>query len=88
MRAINDNAELYATVRLILGALQDAGEHESSAAIDRALSFSSLPGEVLGEVRAQLLRARDLPALRTDEPRRLTEVSLAYLDRVLGPALD
>jgi hypothetical protein len=87
MKSIKDNSELYTTVRLIAGLLREAGDAESARALDCALSVSSLPGEVLGEVRAELQRASVAPALSKEEPRRMIEEALAYLDCVLGPGL-
>lgn len=47
---ISNNSELYDTVRSLIRQLTAAGEVKWSFALSDALSISSVPGEVLGEI--------------------------------------
>lgn len=82
---ISDNQDLYQTIQVISNQLRDAGEVAWSAALNDALSISSVSGEILGETRFQLqhLRASQIP-LRLGLAWQIDE-ALAYLDNILGP---
>ena len=79
---ILNNTDLYAAVRSLSDELRVAGEQRWRAALDDALSISSVPGEILGETRLQLQRLRASQVAiplkwRVDE-------ALSYLDEILG----
>ena len=80
-----NNTELYDTVEKLSKALQDAGQQLWSESLRDAMSISSVPGEILGEIRLQLrnLRGTQIPDRLGLNP-QLSE-ALAYLDRILGP---
>jgi hypothetical protein len=80
---IINNNDLYAAVKGISSELQQAGEAEWSLTLREALSISSVPGEILGEIRLQLqlLRASET-ALRLDLGWQIDEM-LSYLNEVL-----
>lgn len=59
---ILSNSDLYVTVKAISEELQQAGEEQWSVALSDALSVSTIPGEVLGEIRLQLQRLRSSQA--------------------------
>ena len=82
---ISSNTELYVAVERLSRALQDAGQQQWGESLNGAMSISSVPGEVLGEIRLQLrnLRETQIPDRLGLTP-QLSE-ALAYLERILGP---
>ncbi|HKY28589.1 MAG TPA: hypothetical protein VJM12_11685 [Pyrinomonadaceae bacterium] len=81
---ISSNNDLYTTVQALSNELKKAGEQRWSAALDDAMTISTVPGEILGEIRLQLqlLRATQIPT-RLDMNSRIDE-ALSYLDQILG----
>jgi hypothetical protein len=82
---ISSNTELYVAVERLSKALQDAGQQQWGESLNEAMSISSVPGEILGEIRLQLrnLRETQIPDRLGLTP-QLSE-ALAYLERILGP---
>ena len=82
---ISSNTELYVAVERLSKALQDAGQQQWGESLNDAMSISSVPGEVLGEIRLQLrnLRETQIPDRLGLTP-QLSE-ALAYLERIVGP---
>jgi hypothetical protein len=82
---LSTNSDLYGSIRVLSLELQSSGERGWSSALDEALSISTLPGEILGELR---LRPRKLSSsnipVRLGLERQIDE-ALSYLDHVLGP---
>jgi len=81
---IVDNSDLYSAIAALSQQLRSYGEEEWSSILDEALSISTLPGEILGEIRLQLLKLR-----ASEVPMRLglkwqIDDALSYLDHVLG----
>ena len=82
---ISNNAELYDAVERLSKALQAAGQHERGESLSDAMSISSVPGEILGEIRLELQKLR-----KTEIPEHLGLTSqlseaMAYLEQILGP---
>ena len=79
--AIHSNVELFSAVNEIIAAFSSAGDGASAQRLRETLSISTVPGEILGELRATL---RDLaqsdvvPGVRA----RMGDATM-YLDRVL-----
>ncbi len=81
---IESNENLYETVRELVGALQNVGASEQASDLRMALRFSSMPGEILGEIRRALRRVRDHAAYGEWDIRTRVDEGIAYVDRVLG----
>jgi hypothetical protein len=81
---ISSNADLYKTVKDLSHELRDAGKEQWSAALDDALSISSVAGEILGETRLQLKRLLSAEVATRLSLRGQVVESLSYLDRILG----
>jgi hypothetical protein len=82
--AIHDNQELYSVVLDLCKSLKELGANGLAADLQGALSVSSLPGEVLGEIGLSLKRVRDHEAYRRLEVRRRVDDGIAYVERALG----
>lgn len=82
---ISSNTEFYDAVERLSKTLQDAGQLRWSESLKDAMSISSVPGEILGEIRLQLqnLRETEIPDRLGLTP-QLAE-ALAYLEQILGP---
>lgn len=81
---IATNQELYDLVRETVSILHDAGEPKLAKDLHGALSISSLPGEILGEIRLALQRIRSWPVYERLDVRRRVNDGIDYVDRVLG----
>ena len=81
---LQNNQELYASVRELSRRLDDLASPELASELRAALSVSSLPGEVLGEIGLALGRLRGHRAYATPEVRRLVDEGAAYVKRALG----
>lgn len=81
---ITTNKELYALVRETIALLRDAGELELANDLQGALSVSSLPGELLGEIRLALQRIRAQRVYERLDLRRHVDDGINYVDRALG----
>jgi hypothetical protein len=82
---ISNNCELYDAVEKLSKALQNAGQQQWSQSLNDALSISSVPGEILGEIRLQL---RNLKETEISDHLGLTpqlSEALGYLEQILGP---
>jgi hypothetical protein len=82
--AIQDNRELYAVVLELCESLQELGADALAVDLKGALSVSSLPGEVLGEIRLSLQRIREHEAYARLDVRRRVDDGIAYVDKALG----
>ncbi len=82
--AIDNNEKLYETVRELGMALQDAGAADVASELHSALRISSMPGEVLGEVRIALQRVRTHTAYGRLDIRKRVDEGIAYVNRALG----
>ena len=82
---INNNADLYDTVHSLRDKLREAGEEDWSLALDEALSISSVPGEILGELRLQLQRVRGGPVGNQLGLNGQIDEALSYLNQILSP---
>ncbi len=82
---ISNNSELYDAVAGLSKALKDAGQQQWGESLNDAMSISSVPGEILGEIRLQLrnLQKSGIPDRLGLTP-QLSE-ALAYLEQMLGP---
>jgi hypothetical protein len=83
MKVMRDNYELFAIINEIIKALMTAGENDFSQQLEEALSISTVPGEILGEVR---LRLREIPRyiLVVAQVDKKANTALKYLDKILG----
>jgi len=82
---ISNNHELYESVGALSQQLRSCGEVKWSSLLDDALSVSTLPGEVLGEIRLQLLNLRHSEIPSGLELNAQIDDCLSYLDQILGP---
>jgi hypothetical protein len=81
---IRSNQELYGIVTELAKQLGDIGEGRLATGLRDALTVSTLPGEVLGEVRMELQRAVASSAYYRLDIRSRVDDSLRYIDSVLG----
>jgi hypothetical protein len=81
---IGTNQELYEAVRVIVDLLRDAGEQALAEDLRSALAISSLPGEILGEIRMTLQRLGSHPVYGKLEIRRRVDEGIDYVNRALG----
>lgn len=81
---ITNNQELFGRVREIAAVLYDGGANEAANALLNALSISSVPGEILGEIRLALEHVRRSPLYEQENVRWRVEEGIAYVGRVLG----
>lgn len=81
---ISNNADLYETVKDLTVELRNAGEEQWSAALDDALSISTVGGEVLGKTRLQLKRLLSAGVATPLGLGGQVLEALAYLDRTLA----
>jgi glycogen debranching enzyme len=82
--AIAGNQDLYVAVRETVAALRDARESELASELLNALAISTMPGEILGEIRLVLQRVRAHPVYKSLDVRRRVDDGIDYVDRVLG----
>jgi hypothetical protein len=80
---ISNNHELYEVVREAVEVLRDAGASELASDLQLALTISSMPGEILGEIRLVLRRIRSHPSYERIDVRRRVDDGMQYLDRAL-----
>jgi hypothetical protein len=81
---IEGNNSLYQTVSE-LGRLLEEGHAEALAAeLRAALTISSLPGEILGEIRLALKSVRRHPIYMRVDVRRIVDEGITYVDDALG----
>jgi hypothetical protein len=81
---IADNQELYEAVRETVAALREADASELASDLQSALTISSMPGEILGEIRLVLRRIRAHPIYKRLDVRRRVDDGVDYVDRALG----
>lgn len=79
---MKNNYELFAVTKEIVTALEAIGEYNFSKRIEDALSISTLPGEILGEIRVRL---KEVPQniLIDSHMEKKTNLALKYLDNIL-----
>jgi hypothetical protein len=81
---IRDNSDLYTAVRELCRILDGLGSTTLSENLRGALSISSLPGEVLGEIGLAMKAIRDDVSYSQLEVRTRVDECLAYVNRALG----
>lgn len=81
---LSNNSELYDTVRSLIRQLTAAGEVKWSFALSDALSISSVPGEVLGEIRLQLQRLQASSIAAQLGLEQQVNGGIRYLNDILG----
>ena len=80
--AIKNNEDLYTTIESLIIELRAAGEEAWSSALNDAMSISTVPGEILGEIKLQLKKLR---ASRVPDGLNLKsqiDEAISYLDRI------
>lgn len=82
---LGENADLYATVKSLSQELHQAGEEEWSRALRDAMSISTVPGEILGELRLQLQRLGRSDVSERLQLRGRIDEALRYLNAALRP---
>ena len=80
---ITSNAELYTVVDELVAELAELGAREQVFALETALGISSLPGEVLGELKNQLVRIRESPFFRKPSIKSKVDASIEYIEDAL-----
>ena len=80
---INNNSDLYAVLDELVSVLAELGASELVSALETSLGISSLPGEVLGEIRIRLIRVRESPFFENSTVQSKVSPCIKYIDRVL-----
>jgi hypothetical protein len=80
----NNNRELYALVRELSAALDQFGAAKLSNELRGALVASSMPSEILGEVRLALQAIKAHEAYRRLDIRSRVDDGIAYVSRAFG----
>lgn len=80
---IKNNEDLFAFVRALADELRRKGMQRETVALSDALSISTVPGEVLGEIRTQLVTLRLVHSVEGLWVRDGLREALSYLERVL-----
>lgn len=81
---LRNNDDLYMLVRELCRILSDLGGQELSEDLRDALSISSLPGEVLGEILLSLKRVRAHSIYAQCSVQGRVDEGIEYVRRVLG----
>lgn len=81
---ITNNNALYSSVRELCRILEELDASDLASDLRGALSVSSLPGEVLGEIGLSLKRVRDHEAYTRLDIRRRVNEGIAYVNKALG----
>lgn len=81
---IGSAGELFEAVGELAAELRRLGDEQAARDLAGALAASTLPGEVLGEVRVELLKVEQSRAAQTVHVRAACKEAIAYIDRVLG----
>jgi len=81
---IQDNNALYVSVRELCRILEELGATDLASDLRGTLSVSSLPGEVLGEIRLSLQRIHDDKVYSRVDVRRHVNEEIAYINKMLG----
>ena len=79
---ILSNKQLYAAVKETAVGLEELGMKDHADRLRAALSISSLPGEILGEIRLALQRI-ELSGLPENMEHEIVS-EITYIDSVLG----
>ena len=79
-----DNQELYDVIRALIRTFSEHGEQCFASALSDAMGISSMPGEVLGELRVQLRHARTSQLSTRLDVRSKIDESIRYIDAVLS----
>lgn len=82
---ITTNSELYSTVRELSRSLRNAGEEQLAAELEDALLISTLPGEILGETRAQLQRLTEARSYQQVDFRKKVKEAVDYITSAVDP---
>lgn len=78
---IKTNQDLYKTTETLISELKVCGEKVWADKLEDALKISSVPGEILGELRFQVRELQKMKS-KTRENVRINEM-LSYLDAIL-----
>lgn len=81
---INNNSDLYQIVRELCRILSERGSVSLSNKLSDALSISSLPGEVLGDIGLALKCIINEPVCTDTEISNRVEDIQLYLSRAIG----
>jgi len=82
--SISNNLQLYEFIRTLSQDLRASGKEQAASALEDALSISTVPGEILGEIRLQLRKLRSSTPKVEQSARQTVDDALNYLDSVLG----
>jgi hypothetical protein len=80
---VSNNDDLYEVVRELAAAFERAGRNAIAKELRDALSISTVPGEVLGEIRNRLDDLRSAGVALTAVELARVDDALAYLTQVL-----
>jgi len=81
---IENNNALYASVRMLCRILDELNATDLVSDLRGTLSVSSLPGEVLGEIRLSLRRVHDHKVYSRVDVGRHVDEGIAYINKTLG----
>lgn len=80
---ISSNNDLYIEIRKISAELQQIGFEEASRSLSDAMTISCMPGEILGEIRLQLLNLLKFETSLDLKQRERINEAVLYINNVL-----
>jgi phage-related minor tail protein len=81
---VTSNEQLYSRIRELIAVVGKAGEDALAAKLTDALTASTLPGEILGEVRLQIQELESTELSKRLNIQRQIKEAIEYIDSVLG----
>ena len=81
---ITSNEQLYSRIRELIAVVGKAGEDTLAAKLTDALTASTLPGEILGEVRFQLQELESMELAKRLNIQSQIKEAIEHIDSVLG----
>lgn len=81
---VRSNQELFALVRELAGTIDNLGGPDTAKPLREALSISTLPGEVIGEVRIPLRHLRSLGVCQRQDVLHRIDQAIAYIGQAFG----
>jgi len=82
--SVSNNEQLYDLVRRLIQDLRTGGHDQAASDLEDALSISTLPGEILEEIRYHLQNLRSSTPVLDPNLRPPVKEALNYLASILG----
>ena len=77
--------DLYGEIRKLSTSLKDAGEVSWGQRLDKAMASGTMPGEVFGALRQELLALSRTPIPERLQLKSSIDQSIAFINSYLGP---